>query len=50
MRKNGGWLVRFVLNPGDTLPDIQVQPAKGNLEDAYLRVIASAKNGGNHEN
>jgi ABC-type multidrug transport system ATPase subunit len=50
MRKNGGWLVRFVLNPGDTLPDIQVQPAKGTIEDAYLRVIALAKKNGNHEN
>jgi ABC-type multidrug transport system ATPase subunit len=50
MRKNGGWLVRFVLNPGDTLPDIQVQPSKGTLEDAYLRVISSAKNGMKNEN
>jgi ABC-type multidrug transport system ATPase subunit len=50
MRRNGGWLVRFVLNPGDTLPDIQVQPSKGTLEDAYLRVISSAKNGEKHEN
>ena len=50
MRKNGGWLVRFVLNSGDTLPDIQVQPSKGTLEDAYLRVISSAKNGMKNEN
>ena len=50
MRKNGGWLVRFVLNSGDLLPDIQVQPSKGTLEDAYLRVIALAKKNGNHEN
>lgn len=50
MRRNGGWLVRFVLNPGDTLPDIQVQPSKGTLEDAYLRVISSAKNGEKNEN
>ncbi|HUX94936.1 MAG TPA: ABC transporter ATP-binding protein [Bacteroidales bacterium] len=49
MRKNGGWLVRFVLNSGDSLPDIQVQPSKGTIEDAYLRIIASAKNGGSHE-
>jgi ABC-type multidrug transport system ATPase subunit len=49
MRRSDGWLVRFVLNPGDSLPDIQVQPAKGTLEDAYLRIIASAKNGGSHE-
>lgn len=50
MRKTDGWMVRFVLNPGDKLPDIQVQPAKGTLEDAYLSVIALAKKNGNHEN
>jgi ABC-2 type transport system ATP-binding protein len=50
MRKFDGWLVRFVLNPGESLPDIQVQPSKGTLEDAYLRVIASVKKNGNHEN
>jgi ABC-type multidrug transport system ATPase subunit len=49
MRRSDGWLVRFVLNHGELLPDVLVQPAKGTLEDAYLRIIASAKNGGSHE-
>ena len=49
MRKKDGWLVRFVLNPGEKLPEIQVQPGKGTLEDAYLRIILSAKNGGSYE-
>jgi ABC-type multidrug transport system ATPase subunit len=48
MRRADGWAVRFVLNPGGKLPDIPVQPVKGTLEDAYLRVIATAKNGGKH--
>lgn len=50
IRKSDGWMVRFVLNPGDSIPDIQVKPAKGTLEDAYLRIIASAKNEARHEN
>jgi ABC-type multidrug transport system ATPase subunit len=50
VRKKDGWMIRFVLNPGEKLPDIKVQPAKGTLEDAYLRVIAFAKKNGNYEN
>jgi len=48
MRKNDGWMVRFVLNPGEKRPDFPVLPVKGTLEDAYLYVIASVKNGGRH--
>jgi ABC-type multidrug transport system ATPase subunit len=48
IRKADGWLVRFVLNPGEPVPDIPVKPVTGTLEDAYLRVIATAKNGGNN--
>lgn len=46
IRRADGWLVRFVLNPGEPVPDIPVKPVTGTLEDAYLRVIATAKNGG----
>jgi ABC-type multidrug transport system ATPase subunit len=45
IRRADGWLVRFVLNPGEPVPDIPVKPVTGTLEDAYLRVIATAKNG-----
>jgi len=47
MRRADGWTVRFVLRPGEELPGIEVQPVKATLEDAYLRVIAMAKRGGN---
>jgi ABC-type multidrug transport system ATPase subunit len=43
MRRAEGWVVRFILNPGEKLPDFSVQPVKGTLEDAYLHIIASAK-------
>jgi ABC-2 type transport system ATP-binding protein len=43
MRRDDGWAVRFVLNPGEKVPDIPVQPVKGTIEDAYLRFIATAK-------
>jgi len=43
IRRSDGWMVRFVLNQGEKLPENPVQAAKGILEDAYLRVIASAK-------
>ncbi|MEI7724909.1 MAG: ABC transporter ATP-binding protein [Bacteroidota bacterium] len=46
IRRADGWMVRFVLNPGEPAPDIPVKPVTGTLEDAYLRVIATAKNGG----
>ena len=43
MRKSGGWLVRFVLDSGEKIPDFPIQPVKGTLEDAYLSIISSAK-------
>ena len=48
IRRTDGWAVRFILNPGEKVPDIPVQPVKGTIEDAYLRSIATAKNGGRH--
>jgi len=50
MRKADGWVVRFVLNPGEKRPDLPVRPVKGTLEDAYLRIIATTKNGGRYGN
>ncbi|MEI7982710.1 MAG: ABC transporter ATP-binding protein [Bacteroidota bacterium] len=49
MRKGEGWKVRFIMNPGEKAPDFPVQRVKGTLEDAYLSVIAAAKNGGSHD-
>lgn len=43
MRKMGGWLVRFVLQRGEQLPAVPTQQVMGTLEDAYLRIIAAAK-------
>ncbi|MCK5371128.1 MAG: hypothetical protein KAQ62_21355, partial [Cyclobacteriaceae bacterium] len=49
MRTRDGWMVRFVLNPGDELPTSPIQLVKGTLEDAYLYIIASAKKRELHE-
>jgi ABC-type multidrug transport system ATPase subunit len=49
MRKNGGWMVRFVLSPGEKLHNLNAQKSKGTLEDAYLTIIKSAKKKINHE-
>ncbi len=49
IRTGDGLMVRFVLNPGEKLPDIPVKTAKATLEDAYLRVITSAKKGEGNE-
>jgi len=43
-RNLDGWLVRFLLYPEVKLPSFQCRPVKGTLEDAYLRIIAMAKN------
>ncbi|MCK5699644.1 MAG: ATP-binding cassette domain-containing protein, partial [Cyclobacteriaceae bacterium] len=48
-RTRDGWMVRFVLNPGDELPTSPIQLVKGTLEDAYLYIIASAKKRELHE-
>jgi ABC-2 type transport system ATP-binding protein len=49
IRTGDGLMVRFVLNPDERLPDNPVKNTKATLEDAYLRVIASAKKGVDHE-
>lgn len=43
MRKGNGWVVRFINNSDENLPDSPVQSVKGTLEDVYLSIIASAK-------
>jgi ABC-2 type transport system ATP-binding protein len=48
MRIAGGWLARYVLKSGDDLPS-NSKSVKGTLEDAYLSIIASAKNRERHE-
>jgi ABC-type multidrug transport system ATPase subunit len=50
VRRSGGWTVRFVLREGEAIPSFPVQQVKPTLEDAYLRVIDGARNGGAHAN
>ncbi len=45
MRKGERWQVRFILNPGKKLPSFPVQAVNGTLEDAYLKIIGTAKEG-----
>ena len=43
LRKGDGWVVRVIINSDDKLPAYPVQSVKGTLEDAYIRIISSAK-------
>jgi ABC-type multidrug transport system ATPase subunit len=45
MRMGERWQVRFILNSGEQLPSFPVQSVTGTLEDAYLKIIGTAKEG-----
>ncbi|MFK8101114.1 MAG: ABC transporter ATP-binding protein [Saprospiraceae bacterium] len=44
LRRSGGWMVRFVLQRDAPLPTLPATAVLGTLEDAYLRIVAAAKN------